>query len=80
MYVNVCVCVCVCVSLSPADTVDLSPLPASNGERLLDQEVLLPSSGFLLLDTEQTDRKWDQSDGVSLHITEEELENSTALS
>ncbi|CAL8316700.1 unnamed protein product [Arctogadus glacialis] len=42
--------------------------------------VLLPPCGFLPLDTEQTDRKWDQSEGVSLHITEEELENSTALS
>ncbi|CAL8383903.1 unnamed protein product [Arctogadus glacialis] len=68
------------VNMDGLNIVDLSPLPASNGERLLDQEVLLPYSGFLPLDTEQTDRKWDQSDGVSLHITEEELENSTALS
>ncbi|XP_059891623.1 uncharacterized protein LOC132445571 [Gadus macrocephalus] len=68
------------VNMDGLNIVDLSPLPASNGERLLDQEVLLPYSGFLPLDTEQTDRKWDQSDGVSLHITEEEPENSTALS
>ncbi|CAL8378423.1 unnamed protein product [Boreogadus saida] len=67
------------VNMDGLNIVDLSPLPASNGERLLDQEVLLPYSGFLPLDTEQTDRKWDQSDGVSLHITEEELENSTAV-
>ncbi|KAK0155841.1 hypothetical protein N1851_001648 [Merluccius polli] len=55
--------------MEPPGTFEMNNMEGLKG--LLSLE-LPPSSSCLPLDTEQTDKKGDQSDDVSLHITEEE--------
>ncbi|KAJ3585613.1 hypothetical protein NHX12_014332 [Muraenolepis orangiensis] len=68
------------VAMDGLNHVDLSPSPASNGAYHSGQGesmvslVLPPPSGCFPLDTEQMDKKCDQSD------SEEEQVNSNALS